>query len=100
MRYICLVTYGPELGKILQVLVRGAESAGKMKNFPVRQKYFQKMSLKGKMFSSRETFFPRKKKKFFKNFPQIHKFSKFSPYGRTRTRVDSAPLVLVLVFGG
>ena len=44
------------------------------------------------MFSSRETFFPRKKKKFFKNFPQIHKFSKISPYGRTRTRVDSAPL--------
>ena len=73
---------------------RGAESAGKMKNFPVRQKYFQKMSPKGKMFSSRETFFPRKKKKFFKNFPQIHKFSKFSPYGRTHTRVDSAPLLV------
>ena len=72
--------------------LRGAESALKMKNFPVRQKYFQKKSPKGKMFSSRETFFPRKKKKFFKNFPQIHKFSKISPYGRTRTRVDSAPL--------
>ena len=79
----------------MTIYIRGAESAGKMKNFPVRQKHFQKMSPKGKMFSSRETFFPRKKKKFFKNFPQIHKFSKFSPYGRTRTRVDSAPLIYI-----
>ena len=65
------------LKKYLTYGTRGAESAGKMKNFPVRQKYFQKMSPKGKMFSSRETFFPRKKKNFSKISPRYINFQNF-----------------------